>query len=68
MLKRLDPRQARNRRYSLRQKAGLIVVKIEIGPTQIDRLIAAQWLPRHDVHERQQIEVALQAMIDASLK
>jgi hypothetical protein len=51
-----------------RQKAGQLVVRIQIGPTQIDRLEASKWLPRRDVHGRRQIEIALQAWTDASLK
>jgi hypothetical protein len=45
-----------------------MVVQIQVGPSQVDRLETSKWLPRRDVHKRRQIEIALQAWIDASLK
>jgi hypothetical protein len=65
---RSKQRQARNRRYETRQKNGCIVVKIQLGPAQIDQLEASRWLDRREVHQRHEIEAALQGLVDASLK
>jgi hypothetical protein len=62
-------RRARNRRYEARQRAGQLVLRARLGPNQINRLEADEWLRRgRPAHSRREIEIALQAWIDASLK
>jgi hypothetical protein len=61
-------RAARNARYQQRQRTGRLVVQVEVTPTQIDALEASRWLDRQCDHDRRQIEMALQSLIDASLK
>jgi hypothetical protein len=64
--KQPTPRQLRNRRYQQRLRAGRFVQEVELGAYDIDQLEAAELLPRRDVHEPQQIEQAIKALIAAA--
>jgi hypothetical protein len=58
----------RKARYKRRQRAGRIVVPVEIGETVIDGLVAIGWLPERDATNARRIGNAVAEMLADTFK
>jgi hypothetical protein len=65
---RHQARRERRRRYERRQRAGRIVVPVELGETVIAGLIAIGWLREGDSTDARRIGAAIEAMLADTFK
>jgi hypothetical protein len=65
---RRQARRERKRRYERRQRAGRVVVPVELGETVINGLVAIGWLLEKDSADARRIGAAIAAMLADTFK